>query len=243
MTAHTAKMKAFCTAACVLAAGSALAAAQQAPAAAAASAPTEQANLLTSKSVTLQNDAQDNVAGDNTGAIPPSSSGKWPGSAQTFNINMKTLVLSSSSDPTDGNLAPMVLDGFGGAPYTTLASLPDLAQPDYYAVVVAREADPAELASLRGYCAKYGARIVYLNAQVYAHTYLYVRNVCRHRAIDRSVICSLNPRRFRGRRAVRGRREQTRPRTDCRTRRSPVINTPVSAKFYGDIHIHRKKPT
>lgn len=43
--------------------------------------------------------------------------------------------------------------------------MPSLSSPDYQAIVVAdNNLSGGELANIRNYCAKYGARVVYLNA-------------------------------------------------------------------------------
>lgn len=44
-------------------------------------------------------------------------------------------------------------------------SVPSLSSPDYQAIVVTDSVSGDALSKLRGYCAKYGARLVFLNAK------------------------------------------------------------------------------
>lgn len=88
--------------------------------------------------------------------------GKWPSVASDFNLGMKTLLLHNV---TNGDLPSMVMDGYS-TPYVRAETLPNLADPDYQAIVVSRPVDDGELRKMRDYCVKYGVRIVYLNAQV-----------------------------------------------------------------------------
>lgn len=51
--------------------------------------------------------------------------------------------------------------GFG-TDYDAVATLPDLINPDYSSIVVARQPQADEVEAIRGYATKYGVRVVYL---------------------------------------------------------------------------------
>jgi hypothetical protein len=89
---------------------------------------------------------------------------EWPGTAGTFDIKLRTLLLTNDGD-NDYIVPQNVLSGYA-TNFVKRAQLPDLSQPSYSSIVVSRDwLSTDEFDNMRAYCKKYGARIAYLNAE------------------------------------------------------------------------------
>lgn len=92
------------------------------------------------------------------------SAQKWPGTASTFSIRLKTLLLTNEGG-NDYVVPSNVFSGYA-TDFEKRAELPDLSSPSYSSIVVSRDwLSTEEFSQMRNYCKTYGARIAYLDAE------------------------------------------------------------------------------